>query len=222
MGDQFQASGQAPDKAAWVELPRPEMETGAAVEKALSGRRTVRDFGTTPLTLEEAAQLLWATQGATTKSGLRTAPSAGALYPLEVRLVAGTVSKLAPGAYHYHPIEHALSLVAEGDRRAEIARAALGQDWVATAPACIVISALVGRTSVKYGQRGHRYVLIEVGCAAENLSLQAVSLGLGAAVVGAFDDNAIKAILGITGPEEPCCLLPVGRPAKGLPGLAGG
>ena len=142
------------------------------------------------------AFLALAAQGITHSEGLRTAPSAGALYPLEVYLVAGRVATLPAGIYRYDPRRHQLVPTVSGDRRRELTLAALHQSWIADAPAVVVIAAVFRRTSTKYGGRGERYVHIEAGHAAENVCLQAVALGLGTTIVGAFSDAEVKRLLG--------------------------
>ena len=194
-----------------VSLPSPRPASAVSVEEALASRRSVRDFADAGLSLEDMAQLLWAAQGITHSEGLRTAPSAGALYPLEVYLVAGRVATLPAGIYRYDPRRHQLAPTALGDRRPGLAAAALHQTWIADAPAVVVIAAVFRRTSVKYGERGERYVHIETGHAAENVCLQAVALGLGTTIVGAFSDAEVKRLLGL-GEEEPLLLIPVGKP----------
>ncbi len=154
-----------------IHLPPPRLDSGFSVERALQHRRSVRDFAGTPATLAEIGQLLWAAQGITSPEGLRTAPSAGTLYPLEIMLIAGNVSGLAAGVYHYSPAGHALSVIAKGDRRMELARAALDQRWIAGAPAIVAFCAVEQRTTRKYGGRGVSYIFIEVGHAAENVFL---------------------------------------------------
>ena len=139
----------------------------------------MREFAPEPLSLQTAAQLLWAAQGISSPHGLRTAPSGGALYPLELHLVAGKVAGLPAGIYRYDPAEHGLTRTARGDLRPALARAALNQSWIGEAPAAVVIAAVPRRSTRKYGERGIRYVHIEVGHAGQNLLLQAAGLGLG-------------------------------------------
>jgi len=182
-----------------------------SVERALKARRSVRAFQTAPLTLGEISQLLWAAQGVTGSAGHRTAPSAGALYPLTLYLAVGKVSGLQPGVYRYDPADHSLVRTGEGDRRALVGAAA-GQDWLEQAAAIVVISANPTRTTARYGARGQRYVHIEAGHAAENLSLQAAALGLGVTDVGTFDDAKVKRVMGLAAAEAPVLLLPIGRP----------
>lgn len=181
------------------------------LSQLLSRRYSQRDYSAAPLTLAELAALLWAAQGMTQHDGRRTAPSAGALYPLELYCVVGDISGLDPGVYHYRPALHALAQHLSGDRRVELADAALDQDWIAAAPLVLVFAAVFIRTTRKYGERGVRYVHIEVGHAAQNVCLMAGSLGLGSVTVGAFDDAIVQALLQLPKSEAPLYLLSVGR-----------
>lgn len=194
-----------------IKLPDPGYKGEISVEEALLSRRSVRDYTGASLTLQEVSQLLWAAQGITAPRGYRTAPSAGALYPLEVYVVAGDVQNLAQAVYHYKPGEHELVRVMDGDKRAELAAAALGQSWVEEGAIDIVLTAFYGRTTRKYGDRGIRYVHIEAGHAAQNLCLQATALELGLVTVGAFSDDRVSEILGLAGDETPLYIIPVGR-----------
>jgi len=197
---------------AGVPLPEPRLEGDTSVERAIAKRRSVREYASDPLSLAAASQLLWAAQGVTGPGGLRAAPSAGALYPLELYLVAGAVEGLRPGVYHYEPGRHRLVAQVAGDRRSALADAALAQAWIAEAPATLVVAAVPARTAGKYGPRAARFVPMEVGLAAENVGLQAVALGLGSVVVGAFDDGRVRRVLDLDPEVEPLALLPVGRP----------
>jgi SagB-type dehydrogenase family enzyme len=174
-------------------------------------RRSVRQYSDEPLRLPELAQLLWAAQGITSPRGFRTSPSAGALYPLEVYAVVGSVEDIAPGIYWYHTREHELVSVADGDQRDALADAALGQSFVGEAAVDLVVTAIYERTTVKYGERGVRYVHIEAGHAAQNVLLQATALGLGAVPVGAFLDQSVARILDLPDDENPLYIIPVGR-----------
>lgn len=191
-------------------LPEPQRSSRHSLEQALAQRRSVREFAAAPLRLEELAQLAWAAQGAT-GGGHRTAPSAGGLYPLELSVVVGNVAGLAPGVYRYEPDAHRLARTAEGDRRAQLAAAAYRQRWIAEAPAVFVIAGAEQRTTGKYGERGVRYVQMEAGHAGENLLLQATALGLGATVVGAFDDEGVRSLTALPAAARPLSLIPVGR-----------
>lgn len=196
-----------------ITLPPARQDGAMSLERALSLRHSVREFSRTPLSVPEASQLLWATQGITRPEGKRTAPSAGALYPLEVVLVTGNVQGLAPGAWRYDPKRLQLTLLTGGDLRPSLCKAALDQDWMAWAPAILVIAAVFERTMGKYGRRGHQYVLLDAGTAAQNVGLQAVALGLGSAIVGAFRDDDLRQLLCLDDSEVPLLLLPVGKEA---------
>ncbi len=184
---------------------------GMSVEEALSRRRSLRNYSGGALTIGEATQLLWAAQGVTDPRGFRTAPSAGALYPLELYLVAGEIDGLDAGIYTYAPRPHVLEPVATGDVRRALARAALGQGWVATAPAAIAFLAVYDQTTRKYGERGVRYAHMEAGNATQNVYLQASALGLGTVVVGAFNDNKVRELLQAPDHYQPLAIMPVGR-----------
>lgn len=201
-----------PDMTKKIPLPSPAVQSDISVEQAMGQRRSVRDFTGQQVALEAVGQLLWAAQGVTSPHGGRTAPSAGALYPLEVYLVAGDVNGLDAGVYRYQPREHALMPHKTGDIRNELARSALGQRWMADAAAVVVITAVYERTSKKYGSRTERYVHMEVGHAAQNIYLQAESLGLGTVMVGAFRDQEIQEVLRLPANEAPLALMPVGHP----------
>jgi len=192
-------------------LPKPKTSGNVSVEQALHARRSLRGYSRAALKLEEAAQLLWAAQGITSRSGYRTAPSAGALYPLETFLCAGRVDGLPAGVYRYHPEQHDLLLLAEGDRRAELSAAALGQSWVREAPVVIALAAVYRRVTGRYQQRGIRYAWMEAGHAAQNVLLQATALDLGGVPVGAFDDRSVARILRMNSDEDPLYLIPLGR-----------
>ncbi len=193
-----------------VRLPPPKVGTTLSLEQALARRRSVRDFRKDPLTLEQLSQVLWAAQGSSDAAGHRTAPSAGALYPLELYALVGDVIGLEPGVYKFRAAEHDLVHTGDGDRRAEAAGIALGQSWIAASAAILVVAAVFARTTVKYGRRGERYVHMEAGHAAQNVYLQATALDLGVTVVGAFDDERLHALVGMDPDEAPLSLLPLG------------
>lgn len=194
-----------------ISLPEFVISDDSSVSALLQQRRSVRDYQDVPLSLDEIGQLLWAAQGITNPQGFRTAPSAGALYPLELYLAVGRVEGLGEGIYHYNPNKHQLKMVASGDQRDALARAALGQSWIADAAAVVAFTAVYARTARKYGGRSERYVHIEVGHAAQNLFLQAEELGLGTVDVGAFNDNDVAKLLQIPADTEPVLLMPVGK-----------
>jgi len=182
-----------------------------SLEQALLARRSVRSFSNGALTLNELGQLLWAAQGITDSGGGRTAPSAGALYPLEIYVVAGNVDGLADGIYKYTPDSHSLLRVLDGDFRQALSQAAMSQSSVRQGAAAIVIMAVYARVTSKYGERGTRFVHLEAGHAAQNVCLEVVALKLGTVTVGAFDDDDVKKVVGAAPDEEPLYILPVGR-----------
>lgn len=209
-----------PKKGTVVKLPYPKLKGQVSLEEALANRRSVREYTNEPLTLEEVSQLLWATYGISEITHrLRTAPSAGAQYPLEIyiavkeRGVKTTEGFLQPGVYYYDPHTHTLQLVKQGDISRELYYAAVEQQWVLDAPVSIVFTAVYNKTVKVYGERGRvRYVPMDLGHAAQNVYLQATALGLGTVAVGAFYDEDVKKILQLPEEETPIYIMPVGRP----------
>jgi len=194
-------------KKAMRSMPKPQLKGGVSLEEAIAARRSVRAFADRKLDENQMSQLAWAAQGVTDqRRGHRAAPSAGALYPLEMYLVT------AEGTYRYHPAGHEIELVREQDLRGPLSRAALGQRCVSEAPLSVVIAGVYERVTRKYGQRGVLYTHIEVGHAAQNVHLQAVALGLGSVPVGAFDEKAVAEVLGLPKDEVPLYIIPVGYP----------
>lgn len=194
-----------------IVLPPPVLSSNHSLESMLQQRRSVREFPDTALSLAEVGQLLWAAQGITHANGYRTAPSAGALYPLELYVVAIHVTGLAKGIYHYQPKANILIKIVDGDVHNALAEAALSQASVEQAAVVVVFTAVIARTERKYGERAERYVQIEVGHAAENLFLQAESLGLATVDVGAFHDHDVSRVLQLPADHTPLLLMPVGR-----------
>lgn len=197
-----------------VKLPAPDTTGRGTIEASLHDRRSIRAYEPAAMSLREAGQLLWAAQGITDAKGHRTAPSAGATYPLEVYLVAMNVDGLPAGVYHYRPQTHSLDLVSAGDRRQEMVAAAKGQQSIAQAPAVFVFASVQSRTAARYSARAERYVGIEAGAAAENLALEAVALNLGTCFVGAFDDATTRKVAGLAEDEVPVIVLPAGKPER--------
>ncbi|MGZ5766818.1 MAG: SagB/ThcOx family dehydrogenase [Caldimonas sp.] len=196
-----------------VALPAPNLGQAGSVEDALRRRRSSRSYAARPIALATIAQLLWAAQGTTDSQGRRTAPSAGALYPLELHLVAARVEGLAPGVYRYLPATHSLRLATDGPAAPALMHAAMDQPAVGMAGAVVVIAVVEERSAHKYGVRAGRYATFEAGAAAQNLALQATAIGLGSVVVGAFDDLAVARTLGLAPNERPVALMPIGWPA---------
>jgi SagB-type dehydrogenase family enzyme len=157
---------------------------------------------------------LWSAQGITGTGGRRAAPSAGATYPLEIFVAIGEhgIESLAAGIYHYQVDSHSLSLHLSGDLRQKLADTALGQSFIANCPVNMVVCALHPRTAYRYGRRGERYVHMEVGHVGQNVSLQAVALGLATIMVGAFEDEEVRKVLKIEEQIKPLYIIPVGKP----------
>jgi len=177
------------------------------VEQALSARRSRREFAPTALGMSELGQLAWAAQGIADRAeGFRTAPSAGALYPLELYFVTGA------GVWHYAPNGHSFEPRSDRDLRRELSRAALDQEAVRSAPCDVVITSVTERTRKKYGERAARYVALEAGHVAENLLLQATARGLAGVPIGAMDDEAVSRVLGLGATEEPLYVVAIGHP----------
>jgi SagB-type dehydrogenase family enzyme len=180
-----------------------------SVEEAIERRRSMREFSGVALSDAELGQLLWAAQGITDRTmGLRTAPSAGALYPLELYLVTKS------GVFHYEVRSHQLRQTKSTDVRQALSHAALGQESVRDAPAVFVFAGVYRRTANKYGVRAERYVHMEAGHAAQNLLLQAVALGLVAVPIGAFRDDEVEQVLALPAMHQALYLVPVGRSAR--------
>lgn len=190
-----------------LSLPEPQLVGKLSIEEVLHTRRSIRTFTEDDLVLEEVSQLFWAAQGQTmeTKWKGRTAPSAGALYPLQVYAI--WQNRL----WQYLPAHHAILLKGEEITQDHLAEASLGQSAIREAPACFILSADYGVTAAKYRERAERYVHIEIGHAGQNLLLQAVSLGLGAVPMGAFKDAEVKKLLGLPEAEHPLYIIPVGH-----------
>ncbi|KTC91202.1 SagB/ThcOx family dehydrogenase [Fluoribacter dumoffii] len=192
-----------------IQLPNPLSASSTSIEEALRKRRSTREYKNQAITLQQVAQLLWAAQGVTSNQGFRTAPSAGALYPLEVYLIAKNVTTLSTGIYHYVPAKHRLQKLKDGDFSLQLAKAALGQNAVEAGAANLVITAVFSKMTAKYGDAGIRFALMEAGHAAQNIYLQTVSLNLATVSIGSFDTTQLKQILPVTH-EEPLYILPIG------------
>lgn len=204
-------SGDSPAELAYHELPEsPSVED--TLSEAIFQRRSVRSFQEASPPLEVIADVLWASVGLTidgVSGATRAAPSAGATDPLTVYLVANQLDSLEAGVYRYCPELHELAQVKEGAVGEAFASASLGQTALRDAPAVLVIGADHSRTTRRYGERGHRYVYMEAGHAAQNASLLLVSRGLGSVVIGAFSDDDVQRVLGMD-PYVPLLLLPFG------------
>lgn len=201
----------AADAAAPTYVPLPPAVDGkVSVEAALKQRRSLRNPAPTPLTLDDIGHLCWAAQGVTDEKGHRTAPSAHSTYPLELYVLAGAVTDLAAGLYHYVPAKHSLALLAEGDVRGELVEKAIGQGWIAKAPAIFVISGAPAKMAAMK-EPGTQFLWVEAGLAAQGFFLEATARGLGSTYVGGFRPAETRAVLGLPAAEEVLAVLPVGR-----------
>ena len=213
-------SGFNPQEEEIVKLSEPRLSSRISVEEALLNRRSIREFTNEALTLFEVSQILWSAYGITKehsypsflRGGLRTATSAGALYPLEIYLVAGNVKGLKNGIYRYISDGHFLELISDGDFRKDLSDAALNQEFIAQAPASLVYTAIFKRTTKKYGNRGReRYVCMDLGHSAQNVYLQAYALNIGTCAIGAFTDRMVSMVMQLPDNEEPLYILPFGK-----------
>ncbi len=192
-----------------IELPKPRSQGSISLDQAIGNRESVRSFTKQPLSLEQIGQLLWSGQGLRNTLGQRTAPSAGALYPLELYLV------IEEGVYHYSPEGHRLEPHVEGDMRSSLSSAALGQECIAKAPATFLLTAVFSRIATKYGkERSPQYIYLEAGHAAQNILLQATALGLDGVPVGAFYEEQVSKVLQLTRAHYPLYLIPLGFAEK--------
>ena len=204
------------DQLIQVYLPSPNQKGSISLEEAIAKRRSIRGFAPEPVSQLQLSQILWAAQGITDTWGrYRTVPSAGATYPLEVFVVCGLncIEQIGDGIYHYNIANHSLTLHHKGDVRFELATAALDQEFIYKAPVNIIICALYERTTLRYGNRGERYVHIEVGHAGQNIYLQATALGLATVAIAAFQDEEVRKVLRLDKPYKPLYIMPLGKPS---------
>ena len=196
---------QYPQAQQVLKLPPAKQQEGLGLWQILSRRRSERDFKQSPLTMQDLSQLLFSTQGVTGKAGgylLRTAPSAGALYPIETYLAVNRVASLTPGLYHFNIVKNAIELLQDRDVTPALCKAALGQTMVRESAVVFIWTAVVARSKWKYGERAYRYIYMDAGHIGQNLYLAAVALGLGCCTIGAFFDDEVNEILNIDGTEE--------------------
>ena len=197
-------------------LSPPQTERGTPIWDVLQARRSVRHYDGADLSEQELSQLLWAAQGITRAghgADFRTAPSAGALYPVETYLAVHAVDEIAAGIYHYAVETHALEQLQTGDFRLDVARAALDQEIAYRANVVFIWTAIFERSKWKYGQRAYRYVYLDAGHIAQNVALGAVALGLGSCQIAALYDGEVNALLNVDGTSESTIYMTaVGRP----------
>ena len=194
-----------PDSVKTVSLPAPLTGGGPALWAAIRSRRSIRSYKRKSLIPEELSQLLWAAQGATLKVRdyhFRSAPSAGALYPVETYLVVNRVDEIKPGLYHYDAPDETLQLLKAGNLGAQAAAAALDQSMADDAAVVFVWTAIVKRGKWKYLERAYRYIYLDAGHIGQNVYLAATALGLGCCAIGAFYDDEVNQFLGVDGVDE--------------------
>ncbi|MEW6412562.1 MAG: SagB/ThcOx family dehydrogenase [Candidatus Zixiibacteriota bacterium] len=196
----------------------PLAGTGVTLEKALDERKSTRSFAEKHVSLDLVARVLLAADGITHSSRgyqMRTAPSGGALYPIDIYIAAADVESLEDGLYHFHVADSSLDLVKEGDFSSQLHKASNGQAAVGFSPLTVILAARWDRSTVKYSDRGYRYCYIEAGCISQNISLQCAALGLGTVVVGAFNDDRLNEFLGVDPKQEAAILMmPIGWPSQ--------
>lgn len=192
-----------------IKLPEVNLKGKLSLEETLKERKSRRSYLKSELRIDEISQLLWAAQGINRNDGKRTAPSAGALYPLEFYLLIGDVKNLNVGLYQYDPMNH--SLIIKNNKNLIPSLTSAMQQFVTNGAAIIIITGVYERTTQKYGERGIRYVHMDVGFACQNIYLQAESLGLGTVYMGAFNDNLLSDILQLPKNHKPLGVMPVGR-----------
>ena len=199
-----------------IQLPSQLQQPAVSFGEVLQRRKSIRDFATTPLSKANLTFLLWASTGIQRiEQGyeFRTAPSAGALYPIETYVATNNVEDVESGIYHYNIRDHSLEEIKTGNFGDEIAHAALDQKMCSTASAVFIWTAVFSRSKWKYAQRAYRYIYLDAGHIAENLALASASINCGSCQVGAFFDDEINAIVDVDGKEESAvCLSVVGRP----------
>lgn len=188
-----------------LQLPKPILKGSKSLEECIYERESVRSYNDEVIEIEQISQILWATQGK--KGGKRTVPSAGATYPLEIY-----VTLKDKGYFHYTFENHVLELITDEDLSRKLAEASWNQHFIAEAYLNVIICAIFDRTTQRYGQRGVRYVYIEVGHCAQNVHLEAVALGLCSVPIGAFEDAKVKEVLELRKKIEPLYIIPIGYP----------
>jgi SagB-type dehydrogenase family enzyme len=194
-----------PEAALRLSLNPESGRSAADLWQAVAARRSQRQYRDRPLTRDELAALLWATQGITASMGgyhFRASPSAGALYPVETYLAAHRVEGVSPGIWHFQVLDFALELVAAGDFRQPLVAAGLSQDFLGTAGAVFIWTGVLNRARWKYRERAVRYLFLDAGHICQNLMLAATALNLGVCPVGAFFDDEVESLVQVDVQEE--------------------
>lgn len=203
-----------------IQLPEPRFDSDFSIEEVMLKRRSHRNFVKSAISLEDLSQVLWAAYGITKaddsreifRGGFRTAPSAGATFPLEIYAIVGKVNDLESGVYRYISDGHKLVKISDDDIKSSLAKAALNQEMIEDAPVSLLFSAVFERTTQRYGDRGKkRYVCMEIGHVAQNVYLQVEALGLGTCAIGAFNDKKVSEAMHLRKEEEPLYIMPIGK-----------
>ncbi|MBI9074192.1 MAG: SagB/ThcOx family dehydrogenase [Desulfatibacillum sp.] len=201
-----------------IALDPPKPRLIAPLDLCIRTRRSVRRFASKTVSFQDLSYLAWATGGIQRIEGnhpFRTAPSAGALYPIETYLVVKNAEKVPPGLYHYFPLEHSLELMKDGDFSSHATRAALDQNMCMSAAVTFFFTAVWERSKWKYKQRAYRYIYLDAGHMGQNLALAAAGLGLGTCAIGAIYDEEADALLQLDSEEEGTIMMVVaGYPVK--------
>lgn len=188
-----------------IKLPEPERRGGTPIWDCLRERRSIRDYKNLPVSLKELSQILWGSYGVTAREWgyhLKTAPSAGALYPIEIYVASFNVDGLKKGIYHFNPKEMTLRGIFEGDFSREITHACLSQDFILSSAFTLILTAIPSRTIGRYRERGVRYILMDLGCIIQNIYLSLTALKMGGCVIGAFSDSAMNKIMNLNPEKE--------------------
>ena len=188
-----------------LKLPNPNLKGEKNLEECIYERESVRSYKDKEIEFEKISQILWAAQGK--KGQKRTVPSAGATFPLEIYITLKD-----KGFFHYNFEKHVLELITSEDLSKKLAQASWDQNFIAEAYLNVIICAIFERTTQRYGQRGNRYVYMEIGHCAQNIHLEAVALGLSSVPIGAYEDNKVKDVLDLKKKIEPLYIIPVGYP----------
>ncbi|MBM4403746.1 MAG: SagB/ThcOx family dehydrogenase [Candidatus Cloacimonetes bacterium] len=195
-----------------IPLPEPMITGSVSVEQAIHQRRSTRSFKDESLSIAQISQILYSAQGISHQErGLRTAPSAGAIYPLELYAIIGKADDIDPGLYRYQPTTHSLALIQTGDLRQSIISKVSRQAFVASAPISLILTVAYERISERYSERGMMYAHMEVGHVGQNVHLQAEALGLGTVMVGAFNESELAKQMALPDGEIPLYIMPVGK-----------
>ncbi|MDZ7798180.1 MAG: SagB/ThcOx family dehydrogenase [Patescibacteria group bacterium] len=191
-----------------IKLPEPRKDSEVSLEAAINKRSSVREYSDQEISLKDLSQILWAANG-TNEKGSRTAPSAGALYPIELYVV-GKFENYAAGIYHYQTPNHTLEKIKEGDFLSELSEISLDQQWIRKAPLNIVVTGVVSRTAEKYRERAEQYVALEAGPVGQNIYLQVSALNLGTVSVGALHDDQMSDFLDFEPSQKAYYIFPIG------------